>query len=198
MNTTSPKTSPRLICRVVRHRHPEPPRSSSWATRHVDSCPGCLAHYTAAWELEQELRKTAPKADGDLPSGLEDRIWAAVQADQSQSRAPQTRSTRWGRPAIVLVAAGLVAVIALVAWPAFSSNSTGATMAQSDFNEQDMRMLIEQIEDYSSEWLVKSAPPPGSNPTGPLSEELNALESDASAAVRFLKLSFFPSSASAS
>ena len=198
MNTNKSSTSPRLICRLVRSRHQDAPGDSGWAGRHLDACPDCAAHYAAAAALEQELRETAPSGGVELPGGLEDRIWAAVQVDQSSRRASQARPAKWIRPALGLGAAGVLAAIALVGWPHLSVNPEGPVIADGDFDERDIRILVEQIEDYSAEWLVRSEGAKETAPTNPLTEELNALEADASSAVRFLQKSFFPTRKSAS
>lgn len=198
MNNSSTSSRPRFVCRVVRWRHPEPGANDSWASRHRAGCADCAAHFAGHQTLEHELRNSAPRSSEAVPAGLEDRIWAAVKSDQSALRqSSQSRSilTGW-RTGLALASFAVVA--AFLVWSQSPTQSTDTAMVRADFDEKDMRELVTKIGDLSAEWLVVAETDVTVQTTGPLSEELNALEADASAALQFLQRSFMPTSKSAS
>ncbi|GAB5562328.1 MAG: hypothetical protein SynsKO_39750 [Synoicihabitans sp.] len=55
-----------------------------------------------------------------------------------------------------------------------------------------MQALVAQVEDITSQWLVRADVDQRPEAKGSLDRELRALESDATAALRFLQLSFLP------
>lgn len=198
MNNPNPSSSPRIVCRVVRWKHTELEAQATWASRHVADCADCTAHYAKHQSLAHELQASAPRNLETIQDGLEDRIWAAVQSDQAAlNTSPQSRPV-WANWRAGAALASFALVAALLVWSQGSIQSTETNIARVDFDENDMRQLVTQIGDLSAEWLVAAETDVDAETAGPLSEELNALEADASAALQFLQRSFLPTPESAS
>jgi len=190
---------PRLVCRLVRWLHRDDAPASAWTSRHIANCAACQAYFQREATLDDELRTAAPREPADVPAGLEDRIWAAVQADQDSRSSTRREASprRWGGWSLVPV--GLAVAWALVLWlqPDDSPESAGE-LASVEFTENDMHELVASIGEVTADWWVQ--PPAGDAPPvrNPLSDEWNALEDDAASALRFLERSFFPIPRSAS
>lgn len=196
MKTKTTTSYPRLLCRLVRFFHADLPLAKSWARRHVDSCPDCARFYAAVTALDRELAQQTPGGPDSIPAGLEDRIWATVEADRSAQVRP-TRSiaiTRWAgafAAVAVLVLAGL--------WFVPSTPTDSAAVAVSpEFDQQDIQTMVVQLEEFSAKWLVLAEPEAEAAVDNQLNEEWGALEADANAALDFLRRSFVPSGSSAS
>lgn len=199
MNSSESTPRPRLFCRFARRgERTEKPGQPNWRDRHVDSCPECAGYFNAAEAMEAELRESAPSNLASVPAGLEDRIWAAVKADQSVVReaAPARVGIAGWRGGFAL--AGVALVAAIFVWSSNSADQNSVAVAHVDFSEEDMLVLVTQIGDFSAEWLAPATEVSGGLEANPLAEELDALEADASAALRFLEQSFLPTRRSAS
>ncbi|MDB4384664.1 hypothetical protein N9023_05835 [Opitutaceae bacterium] len=199
MNSSESTPRPRLVCRLARRgNRAEKSAQPNWRDRHVDSCADCAGYFNAAEAMEAELRESAPSSPASVPAGLEDRIWAAVEADQATAREAtpsQARMPGW-RNGFTL--AGVALVAAIFVWSSNSSGPDKMAVAHTDFSEQDMQVLVAQIGDFSAKWLSPQSEVTGGLETSPLAAELDALEADASAALRFLERSFLPTRRSAS
>ena len=170
----------------------------NWRDRHMDSCSECAAFFDAAEAITAELRESAPSNPGSIPEGLEGRIWAAVEADQSTEHGATPKRVGVGGWRTGFALAGIAFIAVFFAWSPNSSDPDSAAIAHSDFSEEDMKVLVAQIGDFSSTWLGTSPSEDDGLKTSPLAEELDALEADASAALRFLERSFLPMRRSAS
>lgn len=199
MNRSKFNSPLRLICRLARMgERTDPGKTPSWRDRHIDACAECAAFFDATEAMEAELRNFAPTAPTVVPDGLEDRIWAAVKDDQTTGIRPARRQSGvgGGRPGFVL--AGVALVAGFFVWSSTSSGPDSPEITQADFSQQDMQVLVTQIGNLSAEWFGAQSNTQVDLQASRLAEELNALESDASAALRFLERSFLPIRRSAS
>lgn len=196
---------PRLMCQMMRvvdswPREDEGASPQGWAARHADGCQACADYFERSEGLERDLVEVSRSAPAvDMPDGLEDRIWAAVQPEVAARRAPaRSRSRADWRP----VMGGLVAAALIVAvWLGRASSSdeglaTGQTVATAeplDFNEEDMRALVASVGAFSTELLTASTRERKAvTPRSVLKQEMDALGSDARGALRILSLNFRP------
>jgi anti-sigma factor RsiW len=75
---------------------------------HLDSCAACRARYQDEVELSESLRAHARLSERDLPAGVRNAVWAAIESDERVPSWSQ-RVAAWLRPAVALpLAAGLV------------------------------------------------------------------------------------------
>ncbi len=199
MNTSPDPSRPRLICRLVRRWHDPDNPAFAWMSRHASECGDCSKYFARLNDLHTELRESSPTAPADVPAGLEDRIWAAVQADQSSRQSTATQSSRRGWSRWSLVPVGLAAVLALVVWnqPGELSVSESEPVAV-EFSESDMQQLVTSLGEVTAEWWIPSRDEESAPAPNPLAEEWTALENDATSALRFLERSFLPTQRSAS
>lgn len=211
MKSISPNASeatserPRLKCRVVRlvhswHSEDEDSSGQGWAARHADGCRACADYFARSGLLERGLVEASRSAPAvDMPAGLEDRIWAAIQPEIAARRAPvRTRPKTHWRPVMGgLIAAALIVAVWLGRAPSVDEGlPEGERIAKSetlDFDEADMRELVASVGIFSTELLTASAREV-EMPTSVLEQELEALGSDARGALRILSQNFLPSS----
>ena len=196
---------PRLKCRMVRvvhswHSEDEGSSPQGWVARHADGCQACADYFERAEVFERELvgaSRSAPAVE--MPEGLEDRIWAAVQPEVVARRAPiRTRSGAQWRPVMVgLVAAALIVAVWLGRGPSseqgLASGETVATSKTLEFDEADMRELVASVGTFSTELLTASTREV-ELPPSVLEQEIEALGSDARGALRIFTQNFLPSS----
>lgn len=176
----------------------EPDKPSTWRDRHIDACAECAAFFDATEAMEAELREFAPIAPPVVPDGLEDRIWTAVKDDQATMPRPARSQAGIGGWRAGFVLAGVALIAVFWGWSSNSSDPDTSVIADAEFSEQDMQELVAQIGDLSAQWLGAGPNEELEGDTSPLAQEMDALESDASAALRFLERSFLPIRRSAS
>ncbi|MBL9201063.1 MAG: hypothetical protein JNL39_11180 [Opitutaceae bacterium] len=178
----APSSSPRLVCRVVRHWH----AAAGGGARHLETCADCRAYFAAAAALDQALRRAAPawqKAETPAPStGFEQRLLNAV---RTASAPPPARPTHLGWAAATTLAA--VVAVALIYPARGPSAKTG----------EDEAALLAKVVTTASRGLVENVIPS----TGalvadnPLQREFGAIYADARSALGFLALNFLPTAA---
>ncbi|HTZ53696.1 MAG TPA: zf-HC2 domain-containing protein [Candidatus Acidoferrum sp.] len=75
---------------------------------HLDSCTDCRARYEGEVELSESLRAYARLSERELPAGVRNAVWAAIEASERRPAWLQ-RVAAWLHPAIAFpVAAALV------------------------------------------------------------------------------------------
>ncbi len=203
-SSPSSRNAPRrLVCRLMRwidawQGDDTAPRGRVY--RHGENCAACAAYFARSHGLEQRLqeesRATAP---GEIPAGLEDRIWAAVRPEIDARREP-VNSKGWADWRPLGMGAIAAALVLAVWWGGRDSGGGEGTpdgaMAAADrleFNEADMRELVATVEQFSTEWLAVSArESEHALQASVLDQELQALGSDARGAWRFLEQNFLP------
>jgi anti-sigma factor RsiW len=91
--------------------------------QHLDSCAACRARYQEEVELSEALRGYARATERELPAGVRNAVWAAIESGERTPSLVQ-RVNAWLRPAVALpIAAALV----LAAYLGFSSNAHHGT-----------------------------------------------------------------------
>jgi anti-sigma factor RsiW len=90
---------------------------------HLDSCPPCRARYHEEVELSESLRAYARASECELPAGVRNAVWAAI---ESGERAPSwtRRVAAWLHPA---VAFPIAAALVLAAFLGFGSSAHRGT-----------------------------------------------------------------------
>lgn len=176
---SSPSSSPRFFCRVVRQWH----AVAGGGARHVDTCADCRAYFHSAAALDQTLRRTAPawqKAETPAPStGFEQRLLNAVRADA----APQSaRPTHLG-----WAAASTFAAVVAVALFYRNGEPVGKTA------ETEAALLAQAVSTASRGLVEKVIPSTGALVAdNPMQREFGAIAADARSAIGFLAMNFLP------
>jgi anti-sigma factor RsiW len=100
---------------------------------HLESCTACRARYQEEVELSESLRSYAHATERELPAGVRNAVWAAI---ESGERAPSlvARMSAWLRPAVALpIAAALV----LAAFLGFNANAHHGTTIDATYYLDD-------------------------------------------------------------
>ncbi len=80
---------------------------------HLDSCAACRARYQDEIELSESLRTYARVSEQELPAGVRNAVWAAI---ESTERAPSwsQQIAAWMRPAVAVPVAAALVVAAFI------------------------------------------------------------------------------------
>lgn len=100
---------------------------------HLDSCAACRAHYQEEVDLSESLRYYARATERELPAGVRNSVWAAIESGEHAPSLVQ-RLAAWMRPAVALpVAAALV----LAAFLGFNANAHHGTTIDASYYLDD-------------------------------------------------------------
>ena len=100
---------------------------------HLDSCAACRASYHDEIELSESLQAYARASERELPAGVRNSIWAAIEAGESAPSWSQ-RVVAWLNPAVAVpVAAALV----LAAFIGYGSSAHRATTIDATYYLDD-------------------------------------------------------------
>lgn len=104
MNDKHPSTE-KLIDYIHRELSPEDDAS---ILLHVEACEECRLRYETEARLSEALRMHARLDERELPQGVVNSIWAAIDADPEPSFAEKLRA--WFRPAVAVPIAAVAAL----------------------------------------------------------------------------------------
>ena len=196
---TNPTDHPRFNCRLARaalsilgDASAGEPRG--WGAGHVAACADCQRFFHAAGDLEPALRRDAVDRWQDAPAGLEQEIIRAV-----RQAAPE-RTSRTPRRAWLSLAGAMacVAVAALVyqRTPPARIFPTSPTATATPVDSSTLAAARQLIGAVPGDLFAQMQPEAQAIlRADPLQGEVEAMKSDARAAVRFLARNFLPNAA---
>jgi hypothetical protein len=189
MNTPT-SDRPRFVCRLLRLWAALTDRTPD---RHAVTCDDCRQYFAAGTDLDQQLRRSARLETAPVPEGLEDRIFTAIAPTLAQRRRA-SRPTWWIGVCVGGAAAAAIAV-GVILTQQQPAKSPAPQVAQANASTSTDPLVA--IETYSEQLQERVAPVAATLKRDPLQEELNAVQSDAQSALRFLAMNFLPASTTA-
>lgn len=192
----------RLVCRFVRvwssyateARGNRP--TAGFSARHVSNCADCQRYFAAADQLDAQLRRGSVRMTHSVPSDLEARIFGAIEPTLSTARTRRHPS----RPRLVWLAVAASSVAAAVVFvqlrepqiPAVDHLVNETALTKEPAAKTDPGSAREELPaPIWSSLIPRVATLTEENP---LRREMDAVESDARSALRFLARNFLPTS----
>jgi anti-sigma factor RsiW len=93
---------------------------------HLESCADCQARYQDEVELSESLRAYARASERELPAGVRNAIWAAIESGERMPSWPQ-RMAAWLRPAVALPIAAALVLAAFIGYGS-TTHRSGTTI----------------------------------------------------------------------
>jgi predicted anti-sigma-YlaC factor YlaD len=196
---TNPSDRPRFNCRLARialsifgDASAREPRG--WGAGHLASCADCQRYFHAAGDLEFALRRDAAPRWQEAPAGLEQEIIRAV-----RQAAPE-KSVRTPRRAWLSLAGAMacvaVAVLVYQRTPPPAISPPVAPGAATPVDSATLAAARQLIAAVPGDIFAQMQPEAQAIlQADPLQGEVEAMKSDARAAVRFLARNFLPNAA---
>ncbi len=94
--------------------------------QHLESCAACRAHYQDELELSESLRTYARVTERELPAGVRNAVWAAIESGERTPSWPQ-RALAWLHPAVALPIAAALVLAAFIGYGS-SAHHSGTTI----------------------------------------------------------------------
>jgi anti-sigma factor RsiW len=102
------------------------PGEDATLSQHLESCASCHARYREEVELSESLRAYARLSERELPAGVRNAVWMAV---ESGARAPSwsQRVAAWLHPAVAFPVAAALALAVFIGFGS-SAHHSGTTI----------------------------------------------------------------------
>jgi hypothetical protein len=165
----------------------------------VANCAGCQRYFAAADQLDAQLRRGSLRTAHAVPADLEARICRAIEPTVSASR----RHARHSGPRLVwlgVAASSVVAAVIVVQLHQPVTRGTDSLVIETKVKEEPATKGVSgsSFEPLSiPAWSTLLPNVATLTEENPLRREIDAVESDTRAALRFLARNFLPTSAEA-
>ncbi|HEX8805307.1 MAG TPA: zf-HC2 domain-containing protein [Candidatus Aquilonibacter sp.] len=109
--------------RLIDYLHDElAPGEDAALLQHLESCAACSARYRDEVELSESLRAYARHSERELPAGVRNAVWMAIESGQ---RAPSwsQRVTAWLHPGVAFPVAAALVLAAFIGYGSSAHHS---------------------------------------------------------------------------
>ena len=191
-------THPRFTCRLMRVGAALFGRGDGRALppivrSHVAGCGDCQSYFAALESLDRRLIRSAQRPTPPVPVGLEERLFAAVEATLRSPNGKRVTRRSYGWAAAAAAAVGVALLVAVLRAPSSSERDISSGEVTAMNAQQDAAAALAALESMGERLRGALAPAAATlAQPNPLREELAAVQADTHSAWRVLATSFLP------